>query len=135
MGWLNPTPSFWCHDITWEKEINWCRALSLRTAKHWYYICMYWGRRRLICVLQFHLNKFFLYHYLLSRCQPVLYTQQYIFHLLCLSKWFIVWMMLNFIKELFVCKDQHVEKNHELFVRNNIFLRDIHSKLIFFIAG
>lgn len=34
--------------------------------------------------------------------------------------------------ELFVYKDQHVEKNNELFVRNNIFLRDIHSKFIIF---
>lgn len=34
-----------------------------------------------------------------------------------------------------ICEDQHVEKNQELFVGNIIFLRDIHSKIIFFLQA
>lgn len=34
-----------------------------------------------------------------------------------------------------ICKDQHVEKKNELFVGNNIFLREIHAKFIFFLQA
>jgi len=89
-------------------------------------------------VLQFQLNNFFLYPYLLSRSRSVFVDTTIYISFTLFDR---IRSMNNAelqksedVKAICSCRSA-CRKNHELFVRNNICLRDLHSKFIFFLQA